>query len=895
MQNPFMDLPDAKPRGGGVQNPFMALPDLKPADPATPTSAQVNTEAKANGGGGALRYVDNLVRQGANALTFGFADELSAGASQATGIGPTASAPSYDAAIAQERARDKGFEQSNPVAATGAQIAGAMLAPAPGLAWAAKAPGIIAKAGRSAAVAAPMGALTGFGQGEGGVENRLEKAQSDGLLAAGIGAALPPVAIGAGKVVNAAKDALAPLTASGRERLARQQLAEGVTGAKIGADEFQPAVQKAIENIDAAQQAARQINEPLGQLEGYMAKIMGDNPGVWAGDRWIDPATGATIMKPYQPTTGVAIGTPNALGAEQQARLKSPDQFIERDAQNNEALTAYLRTLDSGDPTATRQALADVGDRSVANAAQAAEAARQVQAQAVADIRSSTGRSPEEIGTSNYEALRGKYQAARQKKNELYGAVPNEVVPGSASLRETAAGLQNAFEAAPSPVNALAAGQGDMTAQELMQVRREAVRTMRQFNFADPTKAQKAGEIAAAASKALNGEGSPESVRAALKAADDFYKAEILPNYRRDAGRDLATPGAGGQEARLAPSRGLSAWVKPDTQKGAEAADQLKRIAGEDPAVKQNVRDHFFNLAADKAVKGETVDPGAIRKMMKDYRAFLERFPEVRNDLARAANRAENAAKQGAVAKELSDGAAAYSKSMAGRIADADPSVMVDRLRSAPDPAAAVREVRAHLVSAGPEAESGLKQAVTDKIYSEISQNSRFTSATGQEMGERKLSPAAMEKIMEATSKWRPLLAEVYTPDQMRVLTNLHTELSRIQKLGNRASSGSDTAEKAGRILPKTIAAGMVNLLSLGAASSHGFLAGVGVQTAAALRQYTKGQIAEIVNRAMLDPDLAKVMLSKATEDNARKALKLFEKVANAAPRAGLAAAAMTD
>ncbi len=262
----FDDVPAAKKRGALT---FDDVPLAAPATPGVPTQAQIDTEAKANRGGagvdGAARYGANLIQQAMDSVTPGVWDEYTAAfwnpiSAAKAAVGAEAPDGDYYKQLGQLRAKRHGFEQSNPVAATAAQIGGAIVTPAPGLSWAARAPTMLGKMGRSALISGTYGTATGYGQGEGGIENRLEKATWDGMLAAGIGGLLPPVAIGTGKTADFVKRLAEPFTEAGRQKAAARQLGEGVTGIKSTAADYQPAVQKAIENIDAAQTQAAQIN-----------------------------------------------------------------------------------------------------------------------------------------------------------------------------------------------------------------------------------------------------------------------------------------------------------------------------------------------------------------------------------------------------------------------------------------------------------------------------------------------------------------------------------------------------------------------------------------------------------------------------------------------------------
>ncbi len=140
--------------------------------------------------GGVLPYVDNLVRQAANGMTFGYADEIAAALDSLVGR-----AGSYDEGLAQNRAQDKAFADQNPLAAGAANIAGNVATAALTLPAAATAmgPSLGMNVLKSGAVGAGMGGVQGFGEGEGGFVDRA----THGVISAGLGAAggaLAPVA-----------------------------------------------------------------------------------------------------------------------------------------------------------------------------------------------------------------------------------------------------------------------------------------------------------------------------------------------------------------------------------------------------------------------------------------------------------------------------------------------------------------------------------------------------------------------------------------------------------------------------------------------------------------------------------------------------------------------------
>lgn len=150
-----------------------------------------------------LGYIDNLMRQAANGVTFGYADEISSALDNLTGR-----SNSYGEALAKNRAQDKAFEEENPYAAGGAKLAGNVATAALALPAIPAGGSMLGNALRYGTAGAGLGAAQGFGEGEGGFANRATSA----AVGAGLGAAGGAVIPVAGQVVNKGVEALgAPL------------------------------------------------------------------------------------------------------------------------------------------------------------------------------------------------------------------------------------------------------------------------------------------------------------------------------------------------------------------------------------------------------------------------------------------------------------------------------------------------------------------------------------------------------------------------------------------------------------------------------------------------------------------------------------------------------------
>lgn len=150
-------------------------------------------------------YLDNIGRKVAAGVSLGWADEVAAGADAVTQplFGRGSDAPTvsqrYDANLAAEQRRDKGFEKEYPAAATAAEIggniAGAVATPMGRVFEAATVPGRMAK---SAGAGGAIGAVAGAGGADPG--QRTEGAIKGATLGTGVGAGIPVVAAFAERV-----------------------------------------------------------------------------------------------------------------------------------------------------------------------------------------------------------------------------------------------------------------------------------------------------------------------------------------------------------------------------------------------------------------------------------------------------------------------------------------------------------------------------------------------------------------------------------------------------------------------------------------------------------------------------------------------------------------------
>lgn len=98
----------------------------------------------------------------------------------------------YNEEVTKQRTADKQAETEHPVASTAGNVAGAVAVP---LGAAGRGATLAGRMARGAAVGGPLGALSGFGAGE-GLEGSLKGAAIGGLAGLGLGAVAPPLVEG---------------------------------------------------------------------------------------------------------------------------------------------------------------------------------------------------------------------------------------------------------------------------------------------------------------------------------------------------------------------------------------------------------------------------------------------------------------------------------------------------------------------------------------------------------------------------------------------------------------------------------------------------------------------------------------------------------------------------
>lgn len=309
-----VDAPDEAGARAAAKN-FMMRNPTQQQEKAAPSPTDRRTKQGEAGG------VDNFGRSLASGASMGFADEIAA-AGDATfgppvdwalgklGLGKTntSTAPTwserYTENVGGERAQDKGYADSSPVWDTTGRIGGAVggaLATLPRFLLT-SGTGLVGGVGRSAATGAGLGGVTGFGEGEGGFNARLENAGKGAALGGIAGGVLHPLVAGAGALGGAIAE-----SSFGRG-VADKAIAPGM---RFAAEAFDRMAPKVVPKSLSAASPDGTAGLPSGVMADAADAIRGAAP---TGEQILDTAASRRIADAIQrggsdiPGMGIRLG-----------------------------------------------------------------------------------------------------------------------------------------------------------------------------------------------------------------------------------------------------------------------------------------------------------------------------------------------------------------------------------------------------------------------------------------------------------------------------------------------------------------------------------------------------------------------------------------------------------
>ena len=352
----------------------------------------------------------------------------------------------------------------------------------------------------------------------------------------------------------------------------------------------------------------------------------------------------------------------------------------------------------------------------------------------------------------------------------------------------------------------------------------------------------------------------PADAARAAKEANDFYKNVYVPKFKQSLGRDFVKKSKSGD---LYETKTGGMFLLGPT----EGARQLSRIISDSPDrefAEKAVRDFMVSQLAQVVVdKSGKVIPKTARQFSRKYAPILDNFPDVKKEVdSLAENFATKSYKVGTLQNEVKKAHEALNLSQKEKTTapikfflddvfdNVEPDVVMQRIFSSERPDAAIKDLLSRFEGNNQFKES-LKANVRDYIVSVIK-----NPATGDTV--------SVERIMKVVDspKTARALDAIFSPSEIAKLNAVKNKLKQLNKV-----EAEKTLPK-GTLRTKSAAESARLIL----ASLYGIIKGRAIFTISRMisdkfRNLTAEQAAEeILSRAMLDPELALLLLKRDTE-----------------------------
>lgn len=610
----------------------------------------------------------------------------------------------------------------------------------------------------------------------------------------------------------------------------------------------------------------------------------------------IDPRVAATNIRQgvqaYEdadmavPTSGLLSNDEGVLGVEKAARTRKGAPFIRNDRNVQQGAADKLATLDPGpgvDPrqaTAAATSLAQGPVRAAQSAVNTAEhqfnAADLFERALGGQLAGAAGGADDASRLLDQVLIERTMRPMQAQQDALYNAIPTDIALDAGPLVAQADAIANNApqgirppSLAPFDRNALVVA--DAAGSEVpTTITSGDVRGMRPQLSSAVKSARSQGDFARA--DALS-----SVKRTAEGMIDQLPEAQEAVRYTRDEFGPLFGQGEGGRfrkdinqddlaRTKTPPTRTASRFLGEGPGSSEKAAD-LARILKASPAGADGRKAVRAALMADMAgVVGTDgkVRPDALRQWMVNRQGVLDAFPAVRTEVEAmsrdVANRraATTRLQQALEAAQgnLKTAAADADKSALALFIDTDPTKAIGKVFGSDDPTMAMREIVAKL---GKDRSSpewlGLKKATADYLSERVTNTGTFATAGGDR-------PVSLAKIENMLKQHEKVLTEIYTPDEMRAVKQMHRAVRDLGMKSLKVSTGSNTPEDLAQ---------MDRIVELALKGFYGQLVGGSKFRAyklarAAVPALNEGsKVMALLDRAMLDPRVAATLLETPT------------------------------
>lgn len=542
-------------------------------------------------------------------------------------------------------------------------------------------------------------------------------------------------------------------------------------------------------------------------------------------------------------TIGQKTNDPNLIKLER-TQIRRPglgaEASTEQIAKNNEALRKYYAKNFAGEEN-----IDDLVKNLGRTREQLATGITQAEKSVMAKAEKIPVSEPEQTGQRIVENLRTGKQAAKTKAGELYGKIPQTKIDITDMLSEFKKIQQpmSRFEDKgniPDLIGIVRNAFKDenlkkLSLEDLQGLRSELLSQSRQTRSAINPNERLASRLSRAADAVQKAIVSAESGSPELMAANKFYRKDYAEVFKQGTVGDILQPGVRGESTKI-PLAKIPGKIWDN--RNLTAADQFIKAAGDDAT--GIMRDHAGYDLLQKVTDSEgKVIRTKLNLWLSRNRPILKKFG-MENDF-------NNLTKAQSVADEAVKSAAAYEKSVAGRILKADPDKAIAAAFTGKNQ---VKEARKLLRMVGQDkaAKAGLQKAYADFLMNKIQTTAKDIA------GNPIVSNAQFQKLMRDSM---PVMRVIYkdAPGKIKALNTMHKAYEiAVRNTKSPIGGGSDTAEN---ILTEL---GKVNVLYRPATIARGILS--------IFKKHGDQKINDLITRAIFDPDYAQSLVKAAKAKN---------------------------
>lgn len=251
-----------------------------------------------------------------------------------------------------------------------------------------------------------------------------------------------------------------------------------------------------------------------------------------------------------------------------------------------------------------------------------------------------------------------------------------------------------------------------------------------------------------------------------LKTANSAY-ADYKQRFRQGSVGDVLASGNSPSGYRLGDAQVVSRLFRPGAA-GADSIDSLIRAAGSPEAAEQVLGDYPSYSLRLAAEKNGVIDPAAYKRWTSQYMPVLDQLPNLKERFSTVAQ----------ASQELADSAARWQQAKtdfqdtalrhyANIDPDTPPQAAIDRLMRTQDPVAESNDLMRRL-RPNPDAVQSAQRNTVDWVLDKI----RTTSEAGT-TGERELSKAALQRLLEKSPAQAQALKTILGPQRFQVLESV--------------------------------------------------------------------------------------------------------------------------